>query len=473
MAVLTRKPATLPADEARFEYCFFLQKHPAFSHGEIRSLPVSPCPLSFDDLPLPSPRHDGWTAGRRRRGPGAWQGPSWLPDAGRTCGVSSQARTTTDLGEVVLLPGFINPHCHLDYSTLRHAILPPRSFSEWVGRINALKRTLDPEDYLAAIARGFRESARWGTTALLNIESFPELMWKMPPPPLRTWWFYEMIDVRSAIATEELVAGALLFFQETARDPAVGEWLGGRGLSPHAPYTASPELYQLARECARGQRPALDHPSGRIPGRTGDVRPWPGGRFTISSPELGRPMGDCGAGRSALAQLTARGCLGPECIAVHLNDWEEPDFALVAPGGPLAGLTVVHCPLSHRYFRHTAFPLETLQKLAVNLCVGTDSPRQRRLVQPAGGIARPGRRRPRARPGSGNVGHDHAEPRARVASGGEAGLRQTRGVGRPRSLSHGQRQTPRNIHAEVVGCRAPAAWLMVHGRVVFGLRVTL
>ena len=157
----------------------------------------------------------------------------------------------TDLGEVVLLPGFINPHCHLDYSTLRHAILPPRSFAEWVGRINALKRTLGPEDYLAAIARGFRESARWGTTTLLNIESFPELMWKMPPPPLRTWWFYEMIDVRSATATEELVAGALLFFQETAQDPAVGGWLGGRGLSPHAPYTASPELYRLARECAR------------------------------------------------------------------------------------------------------------------------------------------------------------------------------------------------------------------------------
>lgn len=85
-----------------------------------------------------------------------------------------------DLGETTLLPGFINAHCHLDYSGLRHAILPPKGFAEWVGRINALKRSLHDDDYLAAIARGFHEYARWGATTLLNIESFPELMWKLP-----------------------------------------------------------------------------------------------------------------------------------------------------------------------------------------------------------------------------------------------------------------------------------------------------
>ena len=91
-------------------------------------------------------------------------------------------------------------------------------------------------------------------------------------------------------------------------------------------------------------------------------------------------MDDCGQGRSALRTLTAAGCLGPECIAVHLNEWEPDDFSLVAPGGPLAGMTVVHCPLSHRYFGHRRFPLERLRELPVNLCVGTD----RRLGRPHG-----------------------------------------------------------------------------------------
>ena len=29
-----------------------------------------------------------------------------------------------DLGEQILMPGLINAHCHLDYSTLRHSINP-------------------------------------------------------------------------------------------------------------------------------------------------------------------------------------------------------------------------------------------------------------------------------------------------------------------------------------------------------------
>ena len=279
----------------------------------------------------------------------------------------------TDLGEVTLLPGFINAHCHLDYSTLRHAILPPKNFSEWVGRINALKRTLDEDDYLAAIARGFAESARWGTTTILNIESFPELMWKMPPPPLRTWWFYEMIDVRNVIPTEQLVAGALFFFQAMANGHCPKEWLGGSGLSPHAPYTASRELYRLARDCSlQNAMPWTTHL-----GESADEKEmFVHGRGPLHAflSGLGRPMDDCGHGRSALATLTAAGCLGPQCIAVHLNDWEDADFDLVAPGGPLAGMPVVHCPLSHRYFNHHPFPLERLHALGVNLCVGTDSP---------------------------------------------------------------------------------------------------
>ena len=430
--------------------------------------------------------------------------------------------SVTDLGEVTLLPGFINAHCHLDYSTLRNAILPPASFSEWVGRINALKRTLDAEDYLAAIARGFAESARWGTTTILNIESFPELMWKMPPPPLRTWWFYEMIDVRRVIPTEELVAGALFFFQEMAQGQGPAQWHGGSGLSPHAPYTASAELYRLARDCARQNgMPWTTHL-----GESADEQEMfvhgrgPLYRFLAG---LGRPMRDCGHGHSALATLTASGCLGPECIAVHLNDWEEEDFTLVAPGGPLAGMTVVHCPLSHRYFRHRAFPLERLRASGVNVCVGTDSPasngsfslleeiRALAGVFSSGaprGSGSPGRvpTKPDASempamtdgssptepgkpdapgvmpgapleppvPGASGAPPSPLEPRALLAMitvnpARALGLEGRLGCVRPGAwadLAALPCGGPGNIYAEVLDCRAPASWLMIHGRVI-------
>lgn len=369
-----------------------------------------------------------------------------------------------DLGAVTLLPGFVNAHCHLDYSTLRHAILPPKGFAEWVGRINALKRTLDQEDYLAAIARGFREFARWGTTTVLNIESFPELMWKMPAPPLRTWWFYELIDVRRVVPTEELVAGALLFFQRAAEGHAPADWLGGTGLSPHAPYTASKEMYRLARECARqAGLPWTTHL-----GESADERAMfvegTGPLFDFLR-GIGRPTEDCGHGRSALAQLTAAGCLGPECIAVHLNDWEPEDFALVAAGGALAGMTVVHCPLSHRYFRHTRFPWERLRGLEVNLCIGTDSPASDgsfSLLE-------------EARTAAGN--YPGIAPREWLETitrnpARALGLGDKIGCVRPgawadlAALPCGERVSGNvgNIYAELLACRAPTVWRMVNGQ---------
>ena len=174
------------------------------------------------------------------------------------------------------MPGLINAHCHLDYSMLRRAIQPPRGFTAWVQRLNAIKRSLRDEDYLEAIALGFAELRKWGTTTVLNIESFPELMGRIPPPPIRTWWFYEMIDVRQRITTEDLLEGAGIFFRKHA------DWLGGFGLSPHAPYTASAALYQLASACARQDRHARSPPTSPSPSRKPPCSAAPPARSTTS-----------------------------------------------------------------------------------------------------------------------------------------------------------------------------------------------
>ena len=153
------------------------------------------------------------------------------------------AEEVRDFGASTLLPGLINAHCHLDYTGFRGALEAKRGFTEWIKKINALRRTFTPADYLEAIGEGFSLLEAGGVTTVLNIESFPELLPQLPVPPLRTWWFLELIDVRSRFDTEETLYGALSFFEHHP------EWLGGFGLSPHAPYTASVDLYRLARAC--------------------------------------------------------------------------------------------------------------------------------------------------------------------------------------------------------------------------------
>src|SRR6266571_1510221 len=119
-----------------------------------------------------------------------------IVDVGRFDEVkTSNSGTVVDLGEQALLPGLINAHCHLDYTCLRGKIPPQKSFTDWIRAINAEKAKLAPDDYLASIAKGFAEAKRFGTTTVANLTAFPELIPHVNPP-IRTWWFSELIDVR-------------------------------------------------------------------------------------------------------------------------------------------------------------------------------------------------------------------------------------------------------------------------------------
>jgi cytosine/adenosine deaminase-related metal-dependent hydrolase len=270
-----------------------------------------------------------------------------------------------DLGDQVLLPGLINAHCHLDYTMMRGAISPPKSFTSWVQRINALKRSLDDEDYLAAVQRGFSELRKWGTTSVCNIEAFPELMTRLPPSPLRTWWFYEMIDIRHRVTTDDVVAGALSFFQHRARS------LDSFGLSPHAPYTASLNLYQLANACASSfSMPLTTHVAESVE-EFGMFRHGRGPLHDFMD-ALQRPMEDCGK-MSPFGHLWQSGAVDGRWLLTHMNTLIEEDFILLAEVPRGAGPHIVHCPGSHRYFSHPPFPAKRLHDLGINLCLGTDS----------------------------------------------------------------------------------------------------
>jgi aminodeoxyfutalosine deaminase len=146
-----------------------------------------------------------------------------------------EASESVDLGECIVLPGLINAHCHLDYSSLRGSILPSRNFPQWISRINALKRSLSDDDYLEAMDLGFAELRRSGVTSVFNIVATPQILPHLAPPPIRTWFFLELIDIRPRPWIDDSAFGSWLFFEPS-------DWLGGFGLSPHAPYTASADL---------------------------------------------------------------------------------------------------------------------------------------------------------------------------------------------------------------------------------------
>ena len=287
-----------------------------------------------------------------------------IADTGRFDEIRARnAGEVIDLGEVALLPGLINAHCHLDYTMLCSTIAPPRSFADWIQQINAKRRELLEEDFLNSIADGFADASRWGTTTIANIESMPALLRRMTPPSLRTWWFYEMIDVQSSVKIEQMLADALSLGEAKA------DWLGGFGLSPHGPYTASAELSRAAAECAARNDLLLTTHLAESREEMEMFRDGTGPLFELLQC-LGRPMDDCGAGKTPLAVMLDRQIMDERWIVVHLNELTKDDFARLERG---PRFHIAHCPRSGRYFDHAHFEMRRLRELGFNICLGTDS----------------------------------------------------------------------------------------------------
>jgi aminodeoxyfutalosine deaminase len=280
-----------------------------------------------------------------------------------------------DLGEQVMLPGLINGHCHLDYTCLRGQIPPKKSFADWIRAINAEKARLSAQDYVASIVEGFAEAKRFGTTTIANLTAFPELIARIDPP-IRTWWFAELIDVRSPERANELVDLAVESLKPAAN------W----GLAPHAPFTASKNLYRRCEEVARRENVLLTTHLAESHEEMSMFRDGAGPLYDFMK-EIGRDMSDCGdqtpldrflgtvrdsstALRSARNDKRAvRNDAG--WVVAHLNELAERDFELLETFR--GKLHVVHSARSHDYFAHGAFAFKRLRDLEFNICLGTDS----------------------------------------------------------------------------------------------------
>ena len=265
-----------------------------------------------------------------------------------------------DLGEQALLPGLINAHCHLDYTCLRRKISRQESFTDWIRAINAEKAKLSPEDYVASINQGFAEAKRFGTTSVANLTAFPELISRVELP-IRTWWFAELIDVRDPNRANEVVEAAVKDLKATEH------W----GLAPHAPFTASANLYRRCDEIAQREDVLLTTHLAESREEMSMFRDASGPLYEFLK-EIGRDMSDCGR-NTPVEQFVGR--LGeaslPDWLLVHLNELSGSDFDLMTRSAKK--FSIVHCPRSHDYFGHSPFQFHKLRDPGFNVCLGTDS----------------------------------------------------------------------------------------------------
>ncbi len=267
-----------------------------------------------------------------------------------------------DLGETVLLPGLVNAHCHLDYTDMAGQFPPQKSFTDWIKLITTAKSEWNYSEFAASWLNGARMLARTGTTTVTDFEAVPELLpevWRATP--LRVISLLELTGVKSRRSPAAILRDAL------ERIEALPAHRCRAGIAPHAPYSTVPELLRLSAEAARARRWPL---SVHVAESAAEFDMFQHARGVMHDwlQRNQRDMNDCGFG-SPVQQLQRNGVLGENLLAVHVNHLAPKDADRLGR----KKVSVVHCPRSHFYFKHQAFPLRELTRAKVNICLGTDS----------------------------------------------------------------------------------------------------
>ena len=276
-----------------------------------------------------------------------------IGDDGRIAAVGSSA----DLGAgeavpgCVILPGFVNCHSHLEYAVYA-GFGDGLGFSSWIGLHVGRKSVLDLDDMRAIATDGAHECLRSGITTVGDCSFAGTSAEAAAVTGLRATVYLEVFGRDAA---------AMARFAEL-RD-RVEPVLSDRvrlGVSPHAPYTCTPELYA---ECAALGLPLATHLAESVAERAFLLDG--SGDWSAFADMLVPPPGETG-----IRLLAEAGLLGPGMVAAHCVDVDDDEIGLLAEHR----VGVAHCPRSNGILGCGVAPLAELRAAGMPLGIATDSP---------------------------------------------------------------------------------------------------
>jgi cytosine/adenosine deaminase-related metal-dependent hydrolase len=279
-------------------------------------------------------------------------------------GSSSQAPQHDQ--HIVVLPGLVNAHTHLEFSDLEKPLgTPGSSFAQWVTEVIQYRLLQDKladrqQRKDAAIALGINESFAHGVKLIGEIATRP---WISPA--------YDNDDARVVVQLEQLGFAASQAEERCAEVDAakskMSKLLEHVGLSPHAPYSVSPQLVAklIASAVEANSVVSMHLAESKEELQFLETRSGPFAKLLDRLNLLG-PDWQLANIDYCLRELS-------ECsrgLVIHGNYLSERQLDFLAS---YPNLSVVHCPRTHAYFGHREISIDGMLERGIRIAVGTDS----------------------------------------------------------------------------------------------------
>ncbi len=252
--------------------------------------------------------------------------------------------------EAAIVPGFVNAHTHLEYAVYA-GFGDGLSFGPWISTHVERKSRLERADMEAIARLGAAECLRSGITTVGDLAFAGASAHACAQLGLRAIVYLEVFGGDPVDALRQ--------FDEKREYAAAA--VSGRvqlGVSPHAPYTCSTEVYAA---CAKLDLPLATHLNESTDELDWLLRgegPWEPFAEMLVPPD----------GQSGIRRLADAGLLDARVVAAHCVKVDEEEIDLLARHG----VAVTHCPRSNALLGCGIAPLEALRAAGLRVGVGTD-----------------------------------------------------------------------------------------------------
>jgi len=286
-------------------------------------------------------------------------------DDGTIISVKDNENELTDRHSVeshngIIIPGFVNCHCHLELSHLKGAIPPESGLGEFLLQLQNIRKK-DPDEILSAARSADREMYKAGIVLCADICNNPGTFSIKKNSPVKYFNFLETFAMNPAMA-EASIASISKLAEESEQSGIPFS------IVPHTVYSVSRRLFSLLKEKTAANRVTSIH-------------------FMETESEelfLTDHSGPLAEAFKKAGMLPAETDTPDNPVSAILND-VTPSGSLILVHNTFAGRETVRkinkrgntfwclCPNANLYIEGCIPPAEMLQEEGCNIVTGTDS----------------------------------------------------------------------------------------------------